>query len=146
MTDATGDKIREVGHEFGVTTGRPRRCGWFDAVTMKYACLVGGITSIALTKIDVFDSFDEIKVCTAYKDVRDGKIYTSYPEDVFIHKYLEPVYETHKGWNTDITGIREYEKLPENARKYLERLEVILETPISIVSVGPDRDQTIFKK
>ena len=113
---------------------------------MKYACLVGGITSIALTKIDVFDSFDEIKVCTAYKDTRDGKIYTSYPEDVFIHKYLEPVYETHKGWNTDITGIREYEKLPENARKYLERLEVILETPISIVSVGPDRDQTIFKK
>ena len=77
LTDATGDKIREVGHEFGVTTGRPRRCGWFDAVTMKYACLVGGITSIALTKIDVFDSFDEIKVCTAYKDVRDGKIYTS---------------------------------------------------------------------
>ena len=146
LTDATGDKIREVGHEFGVTTGRPRRCGWFDAVTMKYACLVGGITSIALTKIDVFDSFDEIKVCTAYKDVRAGKIYTSYPEDVFIHKYLEPVYETHKGWNTDITGIREYEKLPENARKYLERLEVILETPISIVSVGPDRDQTIFKK
>lgn len=146
LTDATGDKIREVGHEFGVTTGRPRRCGWFDAVTMKYACLVGGITSIALTKIDVFDSFDEIKVCTAYKDVRDGKIYTSYPEDVFIHKYLEPVYETHKGWNSDITGIREYEKLPENARKYLERLEVILETPISIVSVGPDRDQTIFKK
>ena len=91
-------------------------------------------------------SFDEIKVCTAYKDVRDGKIYTSYPEDVFIHKYLEPVYETHKGWNSDITGVREYEKLPENARKYLERLEVILETPISIVSVGPDRDQTIFKK
>ncbi len=146
LTDSMGDKIREIGHEFGVTTGRPRRCGWFDAVTMKYAALVGGLTSIALTKIDVFDSFDEIKLCTAYKDKRNGKIYKSYPTDVFIHKYLEPVYENHKGWNEDITGIRKYEELPLNCRKYLERLEEILETPISIVSVGPDREQTIFKK
>ena len=145
LTDEIGDTIREVGHEFGVTTGRPRRCGWFDAVTMKYACLVGGLTSVALTKIDVFDKFDEIKVCTAYKDTRDGKIYTSYPTDVYIHKYLEPVYETHQGWGEDITGIRKYEDLPLNARKYLERLEEILDTPISIVSVGPDREQTIFK-
>lgn len=146
LTDSMGNKIREIGHEFGVTTGRPRRCGWFDAVTMKYAALVGGLTSIALTKIDVFDSFDEIKLCTAYKDKRNGKIYTSYPTDVFVHKYLEPVYETHKGWNEDITRIRNYDELPENCKKYLERLEEILETPISIVSVGPDREQTIFKK
>lgn len=145
LTDQTGDLIREVGHEFGVTTGRPRRCGWFDAVTMKYACLVGGLTSIALTKIDVFDKFDEIKICTAYKDKRDGRIYNSYPTDVYIHKYLEPIYETHKGWGQDITQIKTYEDLPLNARKYLERLEEILETPISIVSVGPDREQTIFK-
>ncbi len=145
LKDATGDKIREIGHEFGVTTGRPRRCGWFDAVTMKYSVLVGGLTSLALTKIDVFDSFDEIKVCTAYKDSRDGKIYKNYPTDVFIHKYLEPVYETHKGWKQDITGIKEYDKLPENAKKYLARLEELLEIPISIVSVGPDREQTIFK-
>lgn len=146
LSDEIGDKIREVGHEFGVTTGRPRRCGWFDAVTMRYAVLVGGLTSVALTKIDVFDQFDEIKVCTAYKDTRDGKIYTSYPTDVFIHKYLEPVYETHKGWNEDITGVKDYEKLPENAKKYLSRLEELLEVPISIVSVGPDREQTIFVK
>ena len=146
LTDETGNKIQTIGHEFGVTTGRPRRCGWFDAVTMKYAVLVGGLTSIALTKIDVFDTFDEIKICTAYKDTRDDKIYTSYPTNVFIHKYLEPVYETHKGWKQDITGITEYDKLPENARKYLERLEKILEVPISIVSVGPDRTQTIFTK
>lgn len=145
LTDEIGSKIQTIGHEFGVTTGRPRRCGWFDAVTMKYAVLVGGLTSVALTKIDVFDTFDEIKVCTAYKDVRDGKIYTSYPTNVFIHKYLEPIYETHKGWNEDITKIKEYNELPENARKYLERLEEILEVPISIVSVGPDRDQTIFR-
>ena len=145
LTDKTGDLIREIGHEFGVTTGRPRRCGWFDAVTMKYACLVGGLTSIALTKIDVFDKFDEIKVCTAYKDKRNGKIYTSYPEDVYIHKYLEPIYEVHEGWGKDITGVRNYDDLPVNARKYLERLEEILETPISIVSVGPDREQTIIR-
>ena len=112
---------------------------------MKYACLVGGLTSIALTKIDVFDKFKEIKICTAYKDKRDGKIYTSYPENVYIHKYLEPVYETHKGWEVDISGIRKYDDLPENAKKYLERLEEILEMPISIVSVGPDREQTIFR-
>ena len=145
LANETGDKIREIGHEFGVTTGRPRRCGWFDAVTMKYACLVGGLTSIALTKIDVFDTFDEINVCIAYKDKRNGKVYTSYPTDVYIHKYLEPIYETHEGWRTDITSIRKYDDLPINARKYLERLEQILETPISIVSVGPDREQTIFK-
>ena len=145
LNDKTGEEIRNIGHEFGVTTGRPRRCGWFDAVTMKYACLVGGLTSVALTKIDVFDTFDEIKICTAYKDTRNGKIYTSYPEDVYIHKYLEPVYETHQGWKKDISRIKKYEDLPLNCRKYLERLEEILETPISIVSVGADREQTIFK-
>ena len=145
LTDETGKKIQEIGHEFGVTTGRARRCGWFDAVIMKYSVLVGGLTSIALTKADVFDTFDEIKVCTAYKDKRDGKIYKHYPTDVFMHKYLEPVYETHQGWKTDISGIREYEKLPENCRKYLERLEELLGVPVSIVSVGPDREQTIFR-
>ena len=119
LTDEIGEKIQKIGHEFGVTTGRPRRCGWFDAVIMKYAVLVGGLTSIALTKIDVFDTFDEIKVCTAYKDTRDGKIYTSYPTDVFIHKYLEPVYETHKGWNQDITSIKEYEKLQKMQKNIL---------------------------
>ena len=145
LTDEIGKEIQTIGSEFGVTTGRPRRCGWFDAVTMKYSCLVGGLTSIALTKIDVFDKFDEIKVCTAYKDTRSGEIYTSYPTNVFIHKYLEPVYETFKGWGTNISGIRKYDELPENCRKYLESLEEILETPISIVSVGPDREQTIFR-
>ena len=146
LTDDIGKSIQDIGHEFGVTTGRPRRCGWFDAVTMKYACLVGGLTSIALTKIDVFDTFKEIKVCTAYKDTRDGKIYKSYPEDVFIHQYLEPIYETFEGWETDITKTEKYEDLPKNAKIYLEKLEEILEMPISIVSVGPDREQTIFKK
>lgn len=146
LTDETGDRIRKIGHEFGVTTGRPRRCGWFDAVTMRYAVLVGGLTTVALTKIDVFDDFNEIKVCTAYKDIRDGQIYKSYPTDVYMHKYLEPVYETHNGWKTSLTDIREYGKLPENAKEYLGRLEELLGVPISIVSVGPGREQTIFKK
>lgn len=145
LDNETGKKIQTIGHEFGVTTGRPRRCGWFDAVTMRYAVLVGGLTSVALTKIDVFDTFDEIKVCYAYRDKRDGKIYETYPTDVFIHKYLEPVYETFKGWGVNVSDIRDYSKLPENCKKYLARLEELIGAPISIVSVGPDREQTIFK-
>lgn len=144
LDDEIGENIRQIGHEFGTTTGRPRRCGWFDVLIAKYATLVGGLTSMAITKIDVFDTFDEIKVCTAYKDKRDGKIYNSYPTNVFIHKYLEPIYETHKGWGVDISGIKKYEDLPENAKKYLKRLEELAGCPISIVSVGPNREQTIM--
>lgn len=146
LTDEIGEKIRNVGHEFGTTTGRPRRCGWFDAVVAKYGVLVGGLTSMAITKIDVFDDFDEIKICTSYKDTRDGKIYKNYPTNVFIHKYLEPVYETHKGWKTDISQVKSWNELPLNAIKYLNRLEELFEIPISIVSVGADREQTIIVK
>ena len=144
LFDEIGEQIQTIGHEFGTTTGRPRRCGWFDAVVARYGVLVGGLTSMAITKIDVFDNFDEIKICTAYKDSRDGKIDKNYPTNVFIHKYLEPVYETHQGWKTDLTGIRTWDDLPENAKKYLKRLEELFEIPISIVSVGPDREQTII--
>jgi len=144
LEDEIGENIRNVGHEYGTTTGRPRRCGWFDAVVAKYGVLVSGLTSMAITKIDVFDAFEEIKVCTAYKDKRDGTIHKNYPTNVFIHKYLEPVYETHQGWMSDITGIKTWDELPENAKKYLKRLEELFEIPISIVSVGPGRDQTII--
>lgn len=144
LTDEIGKRIQDIGHEFGVTTGRPRRCGWFDSVIMKYAVLVGGITKVALTKIDVFDTFDEIKICTAYKDCRNDKVYTSYPTDVFIHKYLEPIYETMPGWKTSLSNIRNYEDLPENAKKYIAKVEDLIGAPIGIISVGPDREQTII--
>ncbi|MFA7658185.1 MAG: adenylosuccinate synthase [Candidatus Gastranaerophilaceae bacterium] len=144
LTDETGERIRNVGHEFGTTTGRPRRCGWFDAVVARYGVLVSGLTSMAITKIDVFDDFDEIRICTAYKDTRNGEIHEDYPTNVFIHKYLEPVYEVHKGWKSDITKAKAWDELPENAQKYLKRLEELFEIPISIVSVGPEREQTII--
>ena len=146
LTDEYGDKIREIGHEYGTTTGRPRRCGWFDAVIAKYAVLVSGLTSTALTKIDVFDTFDEIKICTAYKDTRNGRIYKDYPTNVFIHKYLEPVYETHKGWKSNISNIKTYNELPENCKSYITRIEELTGIPISIISVGADREQTISIK
>lgn len=145
LNDEVGEKIRIIGHEFGTTTGRPRRTGWFDAVIAKYGVLVSGLTSMALTKLDVFDTFDEIKVCTAYKDTRNGEIYEYYPTNVNIHEFLEPVYETHAGWNTDISNIRKYDDLPANAKKYISRLEELMGVKISIVSVGPDRNQTIFR-
>ena len=145
LNDETGNLIREIGHEFGTTTGRPRRTGWFDAVTMKYAALIGGLTSLAITKLDVFDKFEEINICVAYKDTRNGQIYDYYPTDVFMHKYLEPVYETFKGWMKDLSAIKTYEDLPYETKAYLNRLEELVGLPVSIVSVGPDREQTIYK-
>ncbi|MBS4760992.1 MAG: adenylosuccinate synthase [Clostridium sp.] len=145
LDDEVGEKIRNIGHEFGTTTGRPRRTGWFDAVVAKYGVLVSGLTQMAVTKLDVFDTFDEIKVCVAYKDKRSGEIFDYYPTNVSIHEYLEPVYEVHEGWKTDITGMKKYEELPQNAKKYLKRLEELMGVPVSIISVGPDRSQTIFR-
>ncbi len=144
LTDSTGEKIRNIGAEFGTTTGRPRRCGWFDAVLSRYCVLVGGLTQMAITKIDVFNDFDELKVCVAYKDKRDGKIYKDYPTNINMHKYLEPVYETFKGWKSDISHAKTLEDLPENARIYLKKLEELVGIPIKIISVGADREQTII--
>ena len=139
LLDETGEKIRTIGGEFGTTTGRPRRCGWFDAVLSRYCVLVGGLTEMAITKLDVFDTFDELKVCVAYKDTRDGKIYKDYPTNINMHKYLEPVYETFKGWKEDISKAKSMDELPVNARVYLNKLEELVGIQIKIVSVGPDR-------
>lgn len=145
LTNETGEKIQTIGAEFGVTTGRKRRCGWFDGVIAKYSVLVGGISAIALTKLDVFDTFDEIKLCVAYKNKKTGEITESYPTNVYEHYDYEPVYETFKGWMSDITQIKTYDELPENAKIYLKRLEEYLGVEIKIISTGPDREQTIFK-
>ena len=144
LLDETGERIRTIGGEFGTTTGRPRRCGWFDAVLSRYCVLVGGLTEMAITKLDVFDTFDELKVCVAYKDTRDGKIYKDYPTNINMHKYLEPVYETYKGWKEDISKAKSMDELPANAKAYLNKLEELVGIPIKIVSVGPDREQTII--
>lgn len=145
LFDKDGESIQQIGQEFGTTTGRKRRTGWFDAVNARYTALVGGVTNVALTKLDVFDDFDEIKIATSYKDSRNGQVYTDYPTNTLIHKYLEPVYEVHKGWKSKTSDIKAYEDLPENAKKYIARIEELVEVPISIISVGADRDQTIFR-
>ncbi len=144
LNDETGEKLRSIGGEFGVTTGRPRRCGWFDAVSAKYAVLAGGLSEIALTKLDVLDSFEEIKIAISYKNKITGEIINHYPTNVYTHEDFEPVYETFKGWNCDITKCKSYDELPQNAKIYLKRLEEILGIKITIISVGADREQTIF--
>ncbi|MDD3013144.1 MAG: adenylosuccinate synthase [Candidatus Gastranaerophilales bacterium] len=144
LTNEIGKKIQDIGKEFGTTTGRARRCGWLDAVVAKYSVLVNGLTDMAITKLDVLDGFEEIKICIAYKDKRNGKIYNSYPTNIYLHKYLEPVYETMPGWKTNISSTKTFDELPENARKYLKKIEEIIEIPISIISVGANREETII--
>ena len=144
LGDIDGEKIQQIGAEVGTTTGRTRRCGWFDALIAKYTVLLNGLTDIALTKLDVFDTFDEIKLCVGYEDRRDGRIYEFYPSNISLHQYLDPIYETMDGWNQDISGMKSYDELPENAQKYIKRLEEIIGVRISIISVGPGRDQTII--
>lgn len=143
LFDEIGDKICEIGHEYGTTTGRKRRCGWFDAVVAKYAVWVNGLTGMAITKIDIFDNFEEIKICTAYKDNRDGTIYKNYPTNVAIHKYLEPVYKSMSGWMSPLSDIRTFDALPIQAKEYIKEIENLIGCPVSIISVGPEREQTI---
>ncbi len=136
-----GEKLRNAGHEFGTVTGRPRRTGWLDACVVKYAGKLSGTDFMAVTRLDILDDFDEIKMCTAYKI--DGKIINEIPASLKILAQVEPVYETFAGWKTDISKIRRYEDLPANARKYLERMAEVTGIKLGIVSVGANRDQTI---
>ena len=138
-----GERLCAAGHEFGVTTGRKRRCGWFDAVIARYAAEVNGLTDVALTKLDVLSEFDTIKVCTAYEC--DGKIYDYFPMQQSVLFHAKPVYEELPGWKgIDISECKTYEELPEATRNYIEHLEELAGVRISIVSVGADRDQTIL--
>jgi adenylosuccinate synthase len=136
------ETIRTLGGEFGATTGRPRRCGWFDAVVVKHAARVNGLTGLAITKLDVLDTLDEIKICTGYK--YKDKVIEHYPAELWIQEAAEPILETHPGWKTSTTHIKSYKDLPVNAKSYLERLKTIVGVDIEIVSVGADRNQTIM--
>jgi len=140
----TGEAMRAGGKEFGTTTGRARRCGWFDAVLMKYAVRVNGLTSIAITKLDVLSQFDAIKICVGYK--YKDQIFKQFPPHQTIFHKCEPVYEEMAGWQEDITGIEKYEDLPVTARKYIEKIEEISQVPIAMISLGPKRDQTILNE
>jgi len=141
LHDETGARIRKVGGEFGATTGRPRRCGWLDTVSLSYSITVNGIQRIALTKLDVLDGFDEIRVCVAYEI--DGKKVTRFPTDAPTLDRATPVYKSFKGWRTDTSGARTFAQLPSAARTYIRAVEKILATPVSMVSVGARRDQTL---
>ncbi|MEK4343195.1 MULTISPECIES: adenylosuccinate synthase [Brevibacillus] len=141
LTDATGDHIREVGFEYGTTTGRPRRVGWFDSVVVRHARRVSGITGLAITKLDTLSGIDTLRICTAYK--YNGKVIESFPANLNQLAKCEPVYEELPGWKEDITGVRSLHELPENARHYIERITQLTGIPLSIFSVGPDREQTV---
>jgi adenylosuccinate synthase len=134
-------QVRTLGHEFGATTGRARRCGWFDGVVVRYAARVNGLTALAITKLDVLDTLDELLVCTGYRI--NGDVHTEFPADLQLLEHAEPVYETMSGWKQSTQDARKLEALPAAARAYLDRLEALCETPIAYVSVGTRRDQII---
>lgn len=141
LFDETGEKMRKIGFEFGSVTGRPRRCGWIDLVALKYAIMINGVSQLIMMKSDVLDDFDTIKACTAYKI--DGKEVTEFPFD--ISDDVEPIYTELPGWKTDMTKMQSESEFPENFSAYLNFLENELQVPIKIVSVGPDRAQTILR-
>lgn len=141
LKDDLGEKIREQGREFGTTTGRPRRCGWFDAVIARYAARVNGLDYLCITKLDVLTGIPVLKICRAYR--YQGKEITDFPASASVLEACEPVYEELPGWEDDITGARKLEDLPENTRRYLERLSSLAGLPVALIGVGPRREQTI---
>ncbi len=143
LHDATGDLLRSNGGEFGVTTGRPRRCGWQDIVVLRESVRLNGLTDIALTKLDVLSGFEEIRLCVAY-DYKGRRIQYP-PQEGGALEHVTPVYESMPGWKEDLSACRTWDELPAAARAYIERLEQLSGVPVSMVSVGPDRNQTIFR-
>jgi adenylosuccinate synthase len=144
LTGELGNRLRESGQEFGAVTGRPRRCGWYDAVAVRYAARVNGLDALALTKLDVLDGLSELQVCTAYR-CRGAEL-KDMPGDLAQLAECEPVYETLQGWSQPTRGVREYDELPREARAYIARLEEITGVPAAIVSTGSGRDETIFRE
>jgi adenylosuccinate synthase len=142
LKDETGDRLRKIGNEFGATTGRPRRTGWFDAVAMRYAARVNGLDGLAITKLDVLTGFPEIKVAVAYRC--DGKTLDELPGDLEVLERCEPVYQSLPGWSEPLGGVRSWDDLPANARAYLKRLEQLSGVKVTVVSVGAERGETIM--
>jgi adenylosuccinate synthase len=142
LHDKIGQTLGQKGREFGVVTGRPRRCGWFDAVAVRQAIKTGGIDGIALTKLDVLDGFDEIKICTAYR--RGGETYDHLPAGMTAQAELEPVYETAEGWRETTRGARSWAQLPATAIKYVRRLEELIGAPVAMLSTSPEREDTVL--
>ena len=142
LFDEVGEKMAKIGNEFGSVTGRARRCGWLDLVALKYACQINGVTELMMMKGDVLSGFDKIKVCIGYK--YNGDIINHFPYNIEPDN-LEPIYIEFDGWSNDITNITEYNNLPDELKEYIEFIEKELDTPIKIVSVGPDRTQTILR-
>ena len=143
LMDETGDLIRERGHEYGTVTGRPRRCGWFDAVAAHFSNRINSFTGTVVTRLDILDTMPELKICIGYK--LDGKTIDYFPSSVAVLERCEPIYEELPGWQTPITHIREYEQLPPQARQYIARLEELISCPVNLICVGPERKQTIHK-
>jgi adenylosuccinate synthase len=139
-----GERIREIGHEFGAVTGRPRRCGWFDAPLIRYTAMINGFDSMVITKLDVLDDLDEIPVCIEYR--RCGKTLTDMPATAREIETLEPVYERLPGWSEPTAGVSSYDRLPEGARDYLEFLEERTGVEVGCISTGPERNQTIVRR
>lgn len=144
LDNPTGDHIREVGKEFGTTTGRPRRCGWFDSVAVRYTARLSGADELSVMMLDVLSQLPEVQVCVAYE--LDGQRIDHFPSHVDDVRRVKPVYETLPGWQQDISHLRRIEDLPSNARKFLDRISQLVDRPVAIVSVGPDRTQTIFSR
>lgn len=142
LEDETGEALRRAGAEFGATTGRPRRCGWLDAVLLREAVTVNGLTDLAINKLDILSGFDEIKICVAY-DI-DGKVTEDFPMTLAEAEHAKPVYESWAGWSEDLRGMQSIEEFPDNARRYIERIEALAETPAALLSVGPGREETII--
>jgi adenylosuccinate synthase len=145
LDDADGAALRERGVEYGTSTGRPRRCGWYDAVPVRFSARLAGYSSIALTKLDVLDAFERIPICVAYRDPATGRTWETIPASTSLYSRLEPVYEELDGWMTDTSAARSWDALPAPARAYVERLEALAGVPISHVSVGPEREQMIVR-
>jgi adenylosuccinate synthase len=143
LFDAVGDRLRESGQEYGAVTGRPRRCGWFDAVAVRYAARINGLDALAVTKLDVLDGFEEIPVCVGYR--LGGDTLTEFPSDLRLLARAEPIYERLPGWADPTRGIRRFHDLPRAAQTYVARLEEITGVPVAIVSTGSDRDDTIVR-